>query len=165
MLEWMHDPDIQKGFKKNMMEASLEDALRFIREASDLPKKGNGVSLHFAIADEKDEYLGTISLKNLDQENKTAEYAITTRKKIHGTGVAFQATGLILRKAFGEFGLRRVYLSVYSNNHGAIKLYESSGFQPEGEFRQHFLIDGKPVGWKWYGILREEFDEKRFENV
>ena len=36
---------------------------------------------HFAIIDDQDdEYLGTISLKNIDLKNKNAEYAISTRK-------------------------------------------------------------------------------------
>ena len=165
MLEWMHDPEVQKGFKKNMLEASLEDALKFIKGAALPSIPTTGSSLHFAIANEEDEYMGTISLKNLDMENGTAEYAITTRKKARGTGTAFLATGLLLKKAFEEYGLQRVYLSVYANNVGAIRLYEHCGFQFEGEFRRHFLIDGNPVNWKWYGILKEEFDEKRFEGA
>ncbi len=53
-----------------------------------------------------------------------------------------------------------MYLAVYSNNEAAIRLYEKSGFKYEGEFRNHFIIDGEPVGWKWYGVLREEYNEK-----
>ena len=158
MLEWMHDTEVQSGFKKNMLEASLEDALKFIQDAHGNAKlKREGQSLHFAVANEEDEYLGTISLKNIDIKNKTAEFAIATRRKAHGTGVAFQATNLLLKKAFEEYDLRRVYLSVYSNNENAITLYENCGFRFEGEFREHFVIDGKPVNWKWYGILRDEF--------
>ena len=162
MLEWMHDPQVQTGFKKNMLEASLEDALTFIRGAQDTEISKVGQSMHFAIVNDEDEYLGTISLKNIDPLNETAEYAIATRKVAHGTGAAFLATGLLLQKAFFEYGLNRVFLSVYANNESAIRLYERSGFCFEGEFREHFLIDGKKVNWKWYGILKEEFDASVF---
>lgn len=163
MLEWMHDPDIQKGFKKKMVSLTENDALKFIRDSAIVEPLKTGDNLHLAIADEEDRYLGTISLKSIDIENGTAEYAIITRKEAHGTGIAHRATGLILKKAFFEMGLRRVFLSVYSNNVAAIKLYEKSGFKYEGEFREHFLIENNPVGWKWYGILKEEFDESLFE--
>lgn len=164
MLEWMHDPDIQKGFKKKMQEATIDDAIRFIKE-SEIPEPiRTGQNMHLAIVNQNDDnYLGTVSLKNIDLENGTAEYAIITRKELHGMGIAHIATGLILKKAFLDIGLHRVYLSVYSNNTDAIKLYEKSGFKYEGEFREHFLINGEFVGWKWYGILKEEYNEALFE--
>ena len=159
MLEWMHDPDIQKGFKKNMMDASMDDVLRFIKSNSPIPGGiVSGTSLHYAIVDDSDEYLGTASLKSIDTKNGTAEYAITTRKKVQSKGIAYNATMMMLSKAFFELGLHRVYLSVYSNNRSAIRLYERCGFIYEGEFREHFLIDGKRVSWKWYGILKDEFE-------
>ena len=82
------------------------------------------------------------------------------RRKAQGKGIAYEATRLILKKAFFEYGLHRVYLSVYSNNKAAIKLYERCGFILEGEFREHFLMDGNYLNWKWYGILSDEFNEK-----
>ncbi len=164
MLEWMCDPDIQKGLKKNLLNSKLEDALKFIIQ-SPIPKNIiTGSNIHYAIADYNDEYLGTISLKNVDIDNKSAEYAIIVRKELHGTGVSYEATDLLLDKAFTEFGFHRVYLSVYSNNEAAIKLYERCGFKYEGEFREHFLIDGKYINWKWYSILREEYLGENDEN-
>lgn len=161
MLEWMHDPEIQKAFKKNMLDATIEDAKSFINKSKMPVELATGMSLHYAIVDrEDDQYLGTISLKDVDLENGTAEYAITTRKLAHGKGIAYKATKLILEKAFQELRLRRVFLSVHADNTAAIKLYEKSGFKFEGEFREHFFIAGKLVGWKWYGMLREEYCDK-----
>lgn len=160
MLEWMHDPDIQKNFKRNMLEASIDDAILFINTSKIPDFIHTGINLHFAIVGDEKEYLGTISLKNIDLDNKRAEYAITMRRKAQGKGIAYEATRLILKKAFFEYGLHRVYLSVYSNNKAAIKLYERCGFILEGEFREHFLMDGNYLNWKWYGILSDEFNEK-----
>ena len=157
MLELMHDPDIQKGFKRRMMDATLEDVIRFIKGAVIPATIENGANLHFAIVNEEDEYLGTVSLKNVDVVNKTAEYAIILRRIAQGCGVGYEATNTVLEKAFSEMGLNRVYLSVYSNNTSAIKLYEKCGFRYEGEFRDHFFIDGEYVGWKWYGLLKDEY--------
>ena len=157
MLEWMHDPDYQKVFKKRMIDATQKDVLGFI-VASRMPENvTTAESLHYAIVDSTDQYLGTISLKDIDIENGTAEYAIALRKPAQGRGIAFKATKLILNKAFSDLKLRRVFLSVHSDNMAAIKLYEKAGFKLEGEFRDHFVVDGKLVGWKWYGLLREEY--------
>lgn len=162
MLEWMHDPEIQKSFIKNMMGMSLQDAERFCKNAEISEYPLDGQSIHFAIVDESDEYLGTISLKDINQLHKTAEYAISTRKKAQGRGIAKEATGLILRKAFQEYGLHRVYLNVLADNEAAIHLYEHCGFSYEGEFREHLEIEGRFVNLKWYGILQNEFNEKMF---
>lgn len=163
MLEWMHDPDIQKGFKKDMIDANIDDALVFCRD-SKIPKQiKSGDNLHYAIVNEDDEYLGTISLKNIDLENGNAEYAITLRKSAQGRGTARKATRLVLEKAFEEYELHRVYLNVLSNNKSAIKLYERCGFSYEGVFRGHLKIGGKYMDWKWYGILDTEFNESVFE--
>ena len=161
MLEWMHDADIQKCFKRNMADAAIEDTIAFIRKA--YYPNGNsivsGASVHYAIADAvSDEYYGTVSLKDIDIENGTAEYAIVMRKKAQGKGYAYQATKLILRIAFEEMKLHRVFLNVFSNNFAAIHLYEKCGFQYEGEFREHFCINNEFVNWKWYGILNDEFN-------
>lgn len=165
MLEWMHDVDIQKAFKKDMLSATLEDALRFCRESKIPTYISGGTSLHYGIVDLTDEYLGTISLKNIDEYNGTAEYAITTRKKALGKGIAFEATGILLHKAFSEINLNRVFLSVLSDNKAAIKLYERCGFIYEGEFRNHIRRGENFVNWKWYGMLKEEYDEHIFAGV
>lgn len=158
MFEWMHDPDIQKGFMKKMNETEMSDVIAFCRSAA-IPKIiNNGASLHYAIADAvSDEYLGTISLKNINQQNKNAEYAISLRKKAHGKGIAFNATCLLLKLAFQELGLHKVYLNVLADNQTAIRLYERCGFVYEGEFREHVLKEQEYINWKWYGILETEF--------
>lgn len=162
MLEWMHDAEIQKCFKRRMADLTLDDVLGFIKKSAPVGIVSSGMDLHFAIADqEDDQYLGTVSLKNIDLENCNAEFAIAIRKAAQGKGVGHKATILILKKAFTEIGLQRVYLNVFANNVPAIKLYEKCGFIYEGEFRNHFLIDGNYVDLKWFGILNDEFDETK----
>ncbi len=137
MLEWMHDPSIQKFFRKNMLKYTLDDAKEFCIN-SDVPSViKDGCDVHYAIANEDNEYLGTISLKNIDLESRSAEYAIAMRKKAQGYGNAYMASVMLLKKAFSEYKLHRVYLNVLANNNKAIKLYEKIGFSCEGEFRDH----------------------------
>lgn len=157
MLEWMHDPQTQEHFRIPMAEKTWEDALEFIKNAQVQPIDGG--SIHYAIVDEKDEYLGTISLKEISFSDKNAEYAISLRKCAQGHGIGREATGQLLRIAFEKFGLERVYLNVLAENIPAVRLYEKCGFSLEGEFRKHLLLGGEYKTLKWYGILKEEYEK------
>lgn len=158
MLEWMHDPEIQKCFRFNTENKTLDDVYEFIRTAETTPIDGKGI--HLAIVDESDEYLGTISLKEIDAVAKSAEYAISLRKCAQGKGVGSAATKEILRIAFEEFALERVYLNVLADNEAAIRLYEKIGFIYEGQFRNHLFLRGEYKTLKWYSMLKDEYWEK-----
>lgn len=162
MLEWMHDPEIQRNFQKNMLEKSKADVLRFISEAVYYPVEGK--SIHYAIADEKDEYQGTISLKNVDLISRNAEYAISLRRCAQGKGIGKEATQKLLEMAFQKFELKRIYLNVLAENIRAIRLYEKCGFVFEGEFRKHIFVAGKYQNLRWYSILDEEFNKLMNQN-
>lgn len=157
MLEWMHDEEIQKSFRYPMLNTTKEDVLNFIQKAESEPIEGK--SIHYAIVDENDEYLGTISLKDVDMVSGNAEYAISLRRKAQGKGIAAQATKELLNKAFEQFGFEKVYLNVLADNERAIHLYEKCGFVYEGEFRRHLHIRGEYKNLKWYSVLKEEYYE------
>lgn len=75
MLEWMHDETITCSFRYPFAEMTLEKVKFFIQYSFDEENQ------HFAITDDKDEYMGTISLKHISEMDHNAEYAIVTRKK------------------------------------------------------------------------------------
>lgn len=153
MLEWMHDPAVASAFQVPFETFSRDDALRFIDGA-----QREGESIHLAIVDPAtDEYLGTISLKNIDAGAGTAEYAIATRTKAHGSGAARRATVDVLRYAFEVLGLNRVYLNVLGTNGRAIHFYQKVGFTHEGTFREHVLHEGQLVDLWWFAMLASEF--------
>ena len=157
MLEWMHDSQVQKGFQKDMSSMTIEDAKKFCANSKITDTISEGQSLNFAFASEEDEYLGTISLKDISIVNKTAEYAISMRRAAWGHGYAFEASMLLLEKAFCYYGLHRVFLTVFADNERAIHLYEKCGFKKEGQLRKHIHKDGEYVDWCLYGILDDEY--------
>lgn len=150
MLEWMHDDTINCNFQYPFGEMTIEKVSAFIENSFDEENK------HFAIVDENDEYLGTISLKNISQKNKNAEYAIVTRKKAQGTGIARKATQELLNYAFEELELHKVYLNVLSENTRARKFYEKCGFEQEGIAKEAVKIHGKYKSLVWYGVFERE---------
>lgn len=161
MLEWMHDPSIQRNFQRDMLNSNFNDVSTFIKNSNQVTVNNirDGESIHFAIVDDIDEYLGTVSLKHVSLKNKNAEYAIVTRNKCKGKSIGKQATLLILDFAFSELKLNKVYLNVLSNNTRAIKMYEKVGFHLEGIMKQQVVINGQYDDLVWYGILKNEYTE------
>ncbi|MBR6090759.1 MAG: GNAT family N-acetyltransferase [Anaerolineaceae bacterium] len=151
MLEWMHDPQVNCWFRFDAAGMTEEKARCFI--AGSFTDRDR----HFAVTDETDEYLGTISLEDIDRENGHALYAVSMRTCAWGTDAAVKATNLLLDYAFGEIGLERVYLNVLSNNVRANRFYEKVGFRFEGCFRKHLKLRGGWADWNWYAILKEDY--------
>jgi diamine N-acetyltransferase len=58
-------------------------------------------------------------------------------------GYGQQALRLILRHAFHDLGLHRLYLTVLDDNARAIRVYEKCGFRVEGRLRQHAYKRGQ----------------------
>ena len=64
MLEWMHDEEAKHIFQNNFAEIDDVAAKKFVENSFREDQQ------HFAIVDDQDdEYLGTISLKNIDLKN------------------------------------------------------------------------------------------------
>lgn len=154
LLEWMNEEDITKNFKHDFSQETELTQKKFIDNSF------NDENRTYAIVDSDDEYLGSISLKNIDKETKSAEYAICLRKKCHGKNISKIATDKILDIAFNELNLNRIYLYVLSDNIRANKFYNKYGFIYEGEFKQAELIGNHLKDIKWYRLLKSEYEER-----
>lgn len=147
MLEWMTDPEITRFFRFDASNVSLRTCKEYIENSAEAKN-----AVHFAVVDENDEYLGTISLKEIDTENRCAEYAISMRKKAHGTGAALNATKLILEYAFEKLGMERVYLNVLAENLRANAFYRKAGFCFVNEEPDALELRGQMKDLNWYEI-------------
>lgn len=148
MLEWMKDPEIACWFRFDSKTMNLERCTSFIINAEE-----DNSNIHYAVYDtETDEYLGTISLKNMDLKAKRAEYAISMRKKTHGTGAATIASQLLLEFAFNTLKLKEIYLNVLSDNRRAKSFYKKIGFEFVKSEKDAILANGKLCDLDWYSI-------------
>lgn len=150
MLEWMHDRDTTRAFRFPFEQSTTESVIKFIDNSfSDTNK-------HFAVVNEMDEYLGTVSLKNISRANLSAEYAIVVRKAVRGSGVAKLATENVLEYAFDTLRLHRVYLNVLERNERARHFYVKCGFVYEGTSRDAIILNGRYESLAWYGIINDK---------
>lgn len=104
------------------------------------------------------EYIGNINLTSINWINRSAEYSIMIGDRNQwGKGLGKEATLLILKYAFEELNLNRVYLTVRADNEKAKSLYEKSGFTKEGILRKAIYKNSKFIDLIAMSILRDEF--------
>ena len=148
MLEWMHDKEVVGHLHTDFSTKTLQDAQAFI-----LASHTDTNNLNLAIASDEDVYMGTVSLKHI--ENGRAEFAITVRAAAMKRGYAWFAMQAILEKGFKEFGLEQVYWCVSVDNARAIRFYDKHYFHealdiPE-DIRQRYR---DLPNLKWYVALK-----------
>ena len=148
MLEWLHDEEVTRYLSINGKDSTMDEVLRFIQDAQD-----ETVNLHRAITDDRDNYLGTVSLKNIDNTKKEAEYAISMHQSAIGTGAADAASKMITCLAFDNLRLNRIYLYVMRSNSRAVKFYNKMGYRyTHSSFK---VIKGKKEELIWYEVKNE----------
>lgn len=155
MLGWMHDPSVVRYLRTNFSSKTLNDAQDFIAQSQQ--DKG---TLNFAIASDEDEYMGTVSLKHI--ENGSAEFAIIVRSEAMGRGYSWFGMESILEKAFSELGLESVYWCVSRSNVRAVAFYDKHNFHEALDIPQEVL--DRYIGiddLKWYSVLKgDEFNTR-----
>lgn len=124
MLEWMHDPSVVENLQANFAAKTITDCQAFIRSCKDTSE-----NLHLAIADDKDEYMGTVSLKHIRRDRKDAEFAITIRSCAMGKGYSAYGMAEIIRIGLEELGLNMVYWCVSEKNARAVRFYDKNGYR------------------------------------
>jgi len=148
MLSWMHDKNVVEKLKTNFTSKTMSDCESFI-EASWEDKN----NINFAIASDTDEYMGTVSLKHID--NGTAEFAITVRTEAMGKGYSWFGMKTIIDKAFNEYGLECVYWCVSRANERAVRFYDKHNFHEA--FDIPIAVLDRYSGMtdlKWYSVLK-----------
>lgn len=152
MLEWMHDDSVVRDLKADFLNKTIEDCQRFIEAATH-----SATDLHLAIADDQDEYLGTVSLKHI--HNGTAEFGITIRKKAMGKGVSRSAMMEILRCGFEQLQLEMVYWCVDPVNERAVRFYDKNGFsRRETPDQAQGYSEEECRRYIWYQVSKKEFE-------
>ena len=107
MYEWMQDSNVTEFLSDKFKEKKLEDCIKFIKESNN-----DSSDLNRAVVDEQDIYMGTVSLKHIDLQVKTAEFAIVMHPEAIGTGIAQSAMKQIIDWGFDKLQLERDRKSV-----------------------------------------------------
>jgi len=142
MLEWMHDPEISYKYKTNFADYTLKDAQDFIQHSFSEDYQ------HFAVVDAQDEYIGTISLKNISKYNNNAELTSAFRS-CAGKETYESAVSSMIQYGFDQLQLDEIYVRIFEDHTSLIDYYVRLGFTKGGTFvnRLHIKEESKKLCW------------------
>ncbi len=152
----IHDPEIVRvtgGYRNAGFGTGRADWFSSV--------SGGFGGLRRIIADPAEEEigLGIIMLSHVNDERKTAEIYIKLKKEARGRGYGRGAVALLLSRAFGELGLRRVCANILEHNAASLSLFEACGFQREHVQNTRADREGHCQKVYGYGISREDWEE------
>jgi RimJ/RimL family protein N-acetyltransferase len=136
-------------------QVQLEQWLEGVYKAKD--------SFLFAVRPLNEELLlGYVELDTILWAHQNCWVGIGLGNREHwGQGYGRESMELALNFAFHELNLYRVQLTVFSYNERAINLYDKLGFKREGVFRDFIQRDGRRHDMILFGLLRQEWAERR----
>ena len=156
LVKWRNDSDVTSTLGGNTFYVSKLRETEWIRNA--ILNDKNDLRLAICLT-ENDKYIGNVNLNTISWINRTAEYSIMIGDKSQwGKGYGKEATLLILKHAFEELNLNRIYLTVRIDNNKAISLYKKIGFVQEGILRKAVYKNNKFIDMIIMSILKEEFN-------
>jgi RimJ/RimL family protein N-acetyltransferase len=154
-LGWINNPEVTKGLVTGTYPSSLVQLTNYIESAvSDRSK------IMLAICDNQTGlHIGNVKLDQIDAVARTAEFGLMIGDQAFwGTGIGTEVSRLVLHYAFEQLNLRKVSLSVFSNNPGAIRLYQKVGFTVEGRLKDHVFADNAYHDKLWMSIFKHDFE-------
>jgi RimJ/RimL family protein N-acetyltransferase len=150
---WINDPDSRK-YLSFYIPQPKNSTKKWYESMS-----GDPSNYVFAIQTKRGMHIGNIGLHGIDWKNRHGELGIVIGEKRYlDRGYGADAVHTLVRFAFREMNLNRVYLKVYAYNLRAVRCYEKCGFKREGVLRDAMFHGAKYYDALMMGILRKEFE-------
>ena len=106
------------------------------------------------------EAVGSVYLRDIDPDKKEAEYGIFIgEESARGKGVGTKSAKLILKYAFEELNLEKIFLRVFKDNPGAVRSYEKAGFKKIDRV-DTLNIDGETLEVIFMELEKKDFEKR-----
>ena len=163
VLEKHHLPDIVSHWNDPEMRVFLDSYIpnsvtheeQWMESVQERMKRRKEFS--FAVEHiETGEFLGTVSLHDIDWISRSSTLGIVIhQKKNWNKGYGREGLSLIIDYAWTHLNLERIELSVYDFNHRAMHVYETVGFKTYGTAHHKHYIKGEYVDTHYMELLRQ----------
>lgn len=154
--EWLriqrNRPELMKYFRqsKSLMK----------REQQRWWKNLNRKNVRLFIVEDKGHWCGYVGLNPIDWRHNHAEFGIFIVPEFQKRNVGKRALTKLLRYAFTELGLHKVYSDVIDYKNSRIKFFTELGFKIEGINRGHYFKGGSWRDSIQIGMLKKELRSK-----
>ena len=163
---WINDREVTRYIAARY-PMSRADEERWLRGSS--PNSfGGGVQLAIEVKNGEVQnggtnevaHIGNIDLVEVRPEDRKAGLGVMIGDKDYwSNGYGTDAVVTILRFAFHEMNLNRVWLHAFDFNERAQACYRKCGFQEEGRLREHYYTEGRYCDSVVMAVLSHEFEE------
>jgi RimJ/RimL family protein N-acetyltransferase len=154
-VRWLNDPDVVRYLAAYFPLSMAQEERWFERLVSDENRQV------YAIEAEEGAHIGNIGLESLNWKDRSAALGIFIGEREYwARGYGTDAVQTLLRFAFEELNLHRVWLTVHDDNPRAIRCYEKCGFRHEGRDREAWFGNGEYHDELRMGILQFEFAQE-----
>lgn len=152
-INWLNDPEVCKynsHGENTYTKAMAFDFINFIK--NDKSKEVYAVYLK-----ENNLHIGNISLQQIDLKNNNAEIAyLFGEKQYWGQGYAFESSEILIKRAFIDLKLHRLYFGTHVDNIAMQRVGEKLGFFKEGLKKDAQFKHGKYSDVVIYAIINKE---------
>ncbi len=157
-VRWFNDPEVRRHLLLHLPMSTAQEEKWFEEHVLN----GANIILGIEIPDSK--LIGNIGLHRANHKDSSAELGIVIGEKEYwSAGYGTDAIMTLLKFAFEELNLHRVYLRVDADNPRGIRCYEKCGFQHEGKMRDAVFRAGEYRDQLMMSVLRPEFEAQRRE--
>ncbi len=154
-----NDPECSWGGYGIPHPCSDEDSEAWVRKGGKKLDEEAGYAF-LLVRKEDGAIIGDVQL-NRDAPRNVGDIGYIVGKEHRGAGYAEEAARELLRFAFEDIELHRVYATCWRSNERSAHILEKLGFTREGVLREHALKWGKYEDDVYYGLLRREWEEAR----
>jgi RimJ/RimL family protein N-acetyltransferase len=157
LLAWRNEPTLRRFFRERR-ELSMQDQLAWYERITAGPCRSD--TLMFAIAElAGGELVGACGLCYIAWADRSAELSlyIGSNALYIDRTLAPDAALILIRQAFAELDLRRLWVEVYAYDTPKAQLLRALGFALEGRLREHRFHEGAHHDSLFFGLLRSEW--------
>lgn len=137
----------------------LEAAAKWVAQQQENFAAGNAIALAIVLAQE-DQLIGSIGME-IAREHQLARLSYWLGVAYWNQGYCTEALQAVLDYGFTRLSLHRIYAPHFHNNPASGRVLRKVGMTHEGRMREHYIRFGEFVDVEIYGMLREEFLNRR----
>lgn len=137
-VSWFADAEFT-GFleARNLTRDQIIDHLRHGQKTGDY-------FMYAIVLKETGQHVGNTKLGPFDRDNGVSDLStVIGEKSCWGKGIGRAAIQIANTLAFNLHGVRKLSAKIHGDNVGSIKAYTGAGWEIEGRFADHVIVDGK----------------------
>ncbi|MBR6063283.1 MAG: GNAT family N-acetyltransferase [Bacteroidales bacterium] len=155
--KWRNDPEIQRLIAGHRRYVSSEMEKEWVRSKM----LNNSTDIYWAICrnDEEKKMIGYISVNNIDHWTRMASAGgiVIGDRSEQNTFAAIEASVLILKYAFEELNMHKVYASCLKDHKSVVALTLGIGYKYEGTLRDNKFKAGRYHDEETFSMLEDEY--------